>query len=561
MQVQTLKTTSRALSTALAGLIALTVACAPPTASGDAGPTADAGHGDAGLNDAGAMDAGPTGVLGAAVDWQPCQLVSYPSGPLDGNMAATCAQVRAPLNWDAVDDGQEVSLFVKRIDPPEPATSELWMVNGGPGGDTVTFERLLRGLIPAWGNVRVYLTEARGAGRSSRLSCPDAEAFGSPGNEAIVDEEWDACFAALDAQWGDGLAAFNTTNTARDIAFLAARFQEHTADGPVPVFAYGVSYGTYWLNRVLQLESHPFSGMIMDSMVNAELPQLSHIDAWHDRIGRELLTRCADDALCGEKFGPDPVARAEAVMASLEDGHCPELAIATESDTRALFRVMMGAMLSSGQLRGMIPALLYRAERCSAADVTALQNAMVVLFGAADTPRTEAQGLFSRILAMHVVLSEMWNADDAETAMLIADAETALMGKNIVPNFGAMRDRWPTYTPDAFDGAWAQTDLPLLMMNGSLDPSTPLARAEVAADVYTLPTQTFVPMADMAHGTAFSSLIQGRNTTCGILLMSQFLRAPQSTLDTSCQDELAIDPFAVRGQVVQAVFGTSDLYE
>jgi len=549
-RAQTFPVFAAALAVALGS-----AACLPPDDTPE--PPADAGSvDDGGINDDAGIDAGVI----ADIAWEPCQLLSYPQSPLEANMAAECAMVSVPLHWsDEVDDpanaGRTVELFVKRIDPPQPAVADLWMVNGGPGGDTVTFERLLNGLIPAWGNVRVYLTEARGAGRSTRLSCPAEEAFESAGSEAIVDEEWPACLTHLDNVWGEGLAAFNTTNTARDLAFLGEQLRDD-----VPVFAYGVSYGTYWLHRILQLDDHPFDGMILDSLVHAEEPKLAHIDAWHDRVGRDYLALCVNDDDCRAHLGDDPVAFAEDVLTSFEDGHCPELEVEGEN-LRDLFRVMMGAVLSSTNARTIIPGLLFRAQRCSADDVVALHNAMVALFGAADEPQHESQLLFSRALAMHVVLSEMWNVDAAETAALIADTESHIMGKNIVPHFGAYLETWPTYAPDAFDGTWASTDTPLLMFNGSLDPSTPLDRAEPYADVFNGTHQHFLAFDGVSHSAAFSSWVPDRNSTCGILTMSQFLRDPTGNLDVSCEDEVDIPLFEASPNLVNAVFGTNDLYD
>lgn len=486
--------------------------------------------------------------------WEPCDLVAE-APPEAPDTQAECASIPVPLDW-ADPQGPTLDLYVKRIEPPNPAEIDLWMVNGGPGGASNVFEQLISNLSPAWGNVRVYLTDARGAGRSTKLDCPNAQAEDSPGGAAILSQEWPDCIAEAEAPWGPGsLDRFDTTSAATDLLFLA----EHTRDPNATQFAYGVSYGTFWLHRTLQLDPDAWTGVILDSIVPPDEPNLSEIDAWHDEAGRAVLERCGRDPDCSAALGGDAVAATEELFDMLDAGHCPDLRSATLSG-RELLRLTFGVLISTASVRGLIPALVHRARRCSDDDMRVLTHAIERTLGRADAPPSLSAQLFSVLLSRHVVFSELWGHNPPDASALDAIASAALASKDIGRAFGPDYASWPRYTPDAFAGQWAATDAPMLMLNSDLDPQTPLRFARPARSVYSGDHQTFVVLRGASHGAAFSSVIRGGRTTCGILLMTQFMRDPTAPLDTSCTRELDLNNLDVSRNVAAFFLDTDDLY-
>lgn len=511
----------------------------------DAGlPSSDAGALDSGTLDAGTGDAG-----GPAIDWSPCAWVSNPR-PGEPNPTGECASVEVPLNWD--DPGRTITIDVRRLPSPEATATDLFMLNGGPGGSAATYERVSSSLSNAWRNVRTVLVDARGAGRSSRLGCA-AEGVDTPRGSAIAAEEWDDCLAELQDEWGDDLDHFNTTQTARDLLHIAALLKE---EGVAQV-AYGASYGTYWINRALQLDDAAFDAVVLDGIVDAANSDLSSIDAWHDEVTRAYLGLCDADENCGPRFDGDSVAVAEQLFADIAEGHCPELADTPEEAIVGL-KVTMGALISSSTVRVAIPALIHRARRCNAEDIEALGQLFTVVFGDADA-MPEA-GLFSVVLAHHVTLSELWADPPRSPEELQAIADAAIAHKNIGAQFSARQDIWPTYEVDAFHRLWAETDVPMLMMNGTLDPQTRIETARNAEAVYDAANQTFVEMPNVGHVTLTNSWIRP-GMTCSIQLLTQFLRNPNAELDASCVDEIDVSEFTLTNQYVQALFGTDDLWD
>jgi len=528
-------------------ILLLSSACSGATTV-DAGPDpSDAGvvmTADANV-DAGA-DAGPTGLT-----WTSCAWV-WDARPGEPNENAECAELEVPLDWDEP-AGRTITIDVRRLPSPSPTVTDLFLLNGGPGGSAAGFERLMRSLSPSWRDVRPVLVDARGAGRSTRLGC-SAEAADSPGSVSILTEEWESCLADVQSRWGEDLAHFNTTNTARDLLEVARLIREPD----VSQIVYGASYGTYWVNRALQLDPHAFDAVVLDGIVNVADPDLTLIDRWHDEVTRSYLALCDLDEECSARLGGDAVAMVEDVLSRVTAGHCSELGDDFEQNN-LLLRVAMGALISGSRARAAIPALMYRVDRCSPADVAAVEQVLTLIFGSAEGGPTEPD-LFSIVLAHHVTLSELWASPAPSTETLQAIADAAIAHKNIGAQFGARQASWPTYEPDALHGIWATTDVPMLMMNGTLDPQTTIASARAAELAFAGPNQTFVEMPNVGHVTLTNSWTRP-NATCAIALLTQFMRGPESTLDTSCVDDIDVLDFELTADYAQAFFGVDETWD
>lgn len=546
------------------GLFCLTIACEnePPQSTDagnydasirlDMGESTDLGALDAQALDIGAPDAGapPPNTL----TWTDCPWLSNaPSN--QPNVTGACGTFSVPLD-PADPHGRRISLDVRKLEPTATAAADLWLLNGGPGGSAATFEQWAIGLSQLWGDVRIYLLDARGAGRSTPLSC-SAEDPGSPGGAAVLLEEWPDCLTEAKSTWGEGLDLFGSTQAAQDLIDVVA----HTRQEDVPVFVYGVSYGTYWVQRALRLHPQAFDAVILDSIVDPQNPALARIDEWHDQVGRAYLALCAQDPFCMSKLGADPVGEAERLFEMMDAGHCPELS-APGYTGRDLLRLTFGALISNTTIRAMIPAIVYRALRCEADDINAIASVINrVLGGGGGSGLGQSSPLlFSQLLSRHVVLSELWGPPPP-TEELVNFPRTALVSKDIGPAFAPLYDTWPRYTPDEHQGTFPDTSIPMLMINGSLDPQTPIETAQAVESLYTRPGQIFIEMPFVSHGALLSSQITGRQTTCGIILLTQFLQDPQGPLDTSCLDDMVALDFQLNPNFARALMGTQDLYD
>lgn len=368
------------------GVLSL-VLCA---ACGDDGAESGGAPGEGGA--AGDSSGGSGG--SAASDWAPCPLfVDQPDGPV-----AECATFDVPLRWSEP-SGPTIGVFVQRLRGVGPIRGQLWLLEGGPGGSGADFDEWMEELHELDPSLDLYAVDHRGVGRSTRLDCPAQETAASDWGISIAPGEAAACRDALVARWGEDLGEFSATAAARDLGRLIELAEQPGQER----FVYGVSYGTYWAHRYLELFPAQADGVVLDSIAPPGIDFVTY-DHDFDRVGQDFLALCAADATCSSKLGPDPWATLGALSTSLAGGHCPVLQQTWGLDATALPTVL-AALLMSPITRTYLPATVYRLQRCDAGDVSAIDPMLELLFGQETTSYYDT--LSSDALFYNVALSEL----------------------------------------------------------------------------------------------------------------------------------------------------------
>ena len=170
-----------------------------------------------------------------------CTLLTDPSKPPVGNgydgiatAMAECASTKVPAVWSAP-NGDLIDMFVKRYPAAkQPAKGQLWLLAGGPGEAGSCYEHTAFRVAKSIPLLDIYMPDHRGTGKSTLA---DRAGGVTPTNAA-------AC--AKKFQHLDGLT---TTDAARDVAALI----DATRVPAQQVFVLGVSHGTYWAQRYLQV--------------------------------------------------------------------------------------------------------------------------------------------------------------------------------------------------------------------------------------------------------------------------------------------------------------------
>lgn len=482
---------------------------------------------------------------GAGIAWEACPLITGGSGS-----DAECADVEVPADWRDP-GGQTITVFVKRVLGTAPGRRQLWLLSGGPGGSGAMYDTPAQELAASDPTLDIYIPDHRGVGRSSRLGCPEE----SPADHSIQEGDWPACIDALERRWGPLLGAFNTTNAAKDLGALIDRTRAPGQD----VHVLGISYGTLWAQRYLQIFPDQPTAVTLDSMCQAGLCSFFTFDAWHDQVGRKLLDACAADPFCAGKMGPDPVATVGDAFAGIDAGACAPLA-ALGVD-RPLARLLFALLVESFELRVLVPALAYRYQRCDPGDVAAFQSFFSVLFAPPGDPDPAAL-LDSTPLGMNIGLSEMVEADPPSLADLQAFEDGAYFATGNGTSARALYDLWPRYPRDEYVGKYAPTGVPMLMLNGTLDPQTPIEFALEITPNYTQPHQTFVPIDRAVHATVVGSPTSAPpHTPCGLTMWLGFLGDFTAPIDASCVAGVAPIGFEGDPALAQALLGTADLWE
>lgn len=490
-------------------------------------------------------DAGPE-----PISWSTCPLHSEGGSP-----SAECATVKLPLRADDP-AGETIDVFVKRYRPAGgKASRALWMLQGGPGGSGYVFEGMAKAIATRYPDVEFYIPDHRGTGKSTKLTCA-AQALDSEGSIGITDAEWPACLDENKKLWGDKLAAFSTTNAANDVALLI----ERTRREGQPVFIYGVSYGTYWANRYLQLFPNGVDGVVMDSIA-APGSSLARQDADANEAARDLFAVCAKDAKCAEKLGPDPWAKAKEVALKLVAGHCSALEPPAGLTRHEAVRRAFGEMLMLPHKRGYVPAAIYRLDRCASADAAAINALFADTYGGGGGGGGIPEFFkgYGFVLGNNIGFSELYESPPPTSEELAAIRESAVASREITAGMPEQFEIWPRYV-DPLAPAWAVTDTPLLMLAGGLDPATLLRKQVPARDHFRGANQHFIEIPTATH-TVIGSSITKAGRSCGTTIMMSFLENPKGPLDTSCLTDVAPVSFDGDPATTNMLFGTDDAWE
>jgi pimeloyl-ACP methyl ester carboxylesterase len=375
-------------------------------------------------------------------------------GACPSGFTSECATLSVPLEH-AAPDGETIDLFVAHRPAVTPGGPALWLLEGGPGGSGADLVDVIELLAKRNPSFDIYTLDHRGVGHSTALECAAEESALADDDSAATAAAWDACIMHLEST--HRLRGFNVTEAAHDLSH-AIRATRHEAQD---VVVYGVSYGTYWLNRYLQLYPDEPNAAIMDSTLVPELMIGPNADQQADRIAKECFDTCGKDPFCASKLGPDPWTTLGRVYDGLRHGHCPALGL-----TPKTLRGTMGALFDDRDTHVLLLAMLHRVDRCTDADVAAVGRFYDRIF---EKPLYNG---YSSELEHHVLLSEFWPPTSATVAELRDATEHVYIGGDYGPLGAKLFPKWPRYVTDDLAHRWHASPRPVLLLAGTLDVRT-----------------------------------------------------------------------------------------
>lgn len=462
-----------------------------------------------------------------------------------------CALVSVPLNWDN-SDGDSINYFVRRLKSASPSQSQLWILPGGPGiaGDLWDEGLIWAQQLPGFD---IYMPDHRGTGRSSLLGCSEKEDQDPFFTDDDASEE--SCLNYLQMTRGQRLNDFNVTQAAKDIGMLAAQWQLNNED----IYLYGSSYGTYWAHRYLQIFPDQASGVLLDAVCDLEgcKEQNGFFSTWN-QTGQELLSLCDSDLECGSRLGGNAVTFMTDLYNKLEKGHCSDLDIERED-----LQFIAGLALDEGRdAQQILPAILYRLDRCAESDLAAIEHLLALIDGGDDDDSSELVLPESRGLTLNIRYSELW--DNSISIKDIEDqADNSLFTGGEFPDEALpqfeLQSMWPAYDLDEYHFNWAITSTPLLITNGTLDPLTPLANAKNLKAQFNAPSQQLIPIPFAGHETLSNSPDDGGD--CSFHIAVQFFQNPLNELDDTCTQSIPALDFNGDTVSAQLFFGTDSYWD
>jgi pimeloyl-ACP methyl ester carboxylesterase len=396
------------------------------------------------------------------------------------------------------------------------APDPLFVLAGGPGQAATEAYAVVAASLARVNVTRdIVLVDQRGTGGSHALECPSLEIEGTTEEPSEIAAASRACLAALDAD----VLQYSTANAMDDLDDVRDKL------GYARIDLYGASYGTR--AALVYLRRHPehVRAVVLDGVV--PLPGEWALGA---SIGRDaqramdlVLERCAADDECRRAF-PDVRASLDVVLSARDT---PEAVVVMHPTTAVPTRVMVTRDTVASTLR----ALSYTSE--TAALLPLLLHTTKVT---SDYRALAAQSLLMKdfmnvSVGLHLAVACSEDAPLLDQATLEAVNAGTYSGSTPGRMYLEACKGWPRAPLAPKERAPArprtpeESDVPVLLLSGELDPVTPPSNA--AAVARSLPNSIQITVPGEAHGVLTRSCVRR--------IVGDFLdRASTSGLSVDC---------------------------
>ncbi len=458
---------------------------------------------------------------------------------------AECATVKLPLDYDS-DNGKTIDVFIFRHKAISGTSKgQIWFLQGGPGGSGSTFSKYyFDKYTQKYPDYDFYSLDHRGVANSSRLSCSQEDRITDP-------VSFRECANELNTSMGDDLLEYSTTNAAKDVGFLMEMLKKPNKKR----FVYGVSYGTYWAERYLTIFPSQADGVILDSICTLKHCYFDDYSKWTDVVGHQFMDVCKDDSTCKSKMdliSPDteqtPQEAMKTVLDKMNTTSC--FIDGYGAFDKATTQTFLTTMLMNFYARVLIPPVLVRLNRCNTNDKAVLKTLLDRLYGGMHGKNTD--GFFvsdeemnnNTVLYYNIVFGELWYGRTEEEITEVFENSLFNTGNGLDMYNMKNSGHWHEYGDKGYLNKLPETDTPVLMMNGTLDPQTALEIALPSKDFLNKEHQYFLTFPQTPHGITSSSYTNemihnyGQGTTCGEKIMFEWITNPTQEPDTSCYNDM-----------------------
>lgn len=404
----------------------------------------------------------------------------------------------------------------------DPAPDPVFFIAGGPGQRATDVVGSMAKRY-AWLRERrdLVFVDQRGTGGDHRLQCTPSETIELQTLlDPLFERQWLVDCAERLSKRAD-LTMYTTPIAADDLD------EVRRALGYDEINLIGGSYGTRASLVYLRRHESSVRSMVLDGVAPIAFRNpLYHAQGAQDAL-EGLVTRCADDPDCAEAF-PDPLADLAAVLERLEkepapvtiphplSGESVELRLSREA-----FAESLRGMLYSSRTARRIPLLLRRA---AAGDLAPFAS-----FG------VQRSLALSRALSLGMLLCVTCPEDVARIREdeISAATQGTFLGDGRVRMQRSICEEWPSGSAPAAYGEPVRSDVPVLLLSGTLDPVTPPRWGAEAARHLSRSRHVVVEGAHGVGGPCIDSIV------------GEFLESPESvsTLDTGCAAKVKLPPF------------------
>ena len=411
-------------------------------------------------------------------------------------------------------DGPTVVLPVAIVKPPvETAGPPTVFLDGGPGGDALTFAEVVSELPMGATNEVVIIGQRGSLHAEPSLMCPEVvdESFGT--FETGIDESTEAATVTAYGNCRDRLEVegvdvdnYTTVRAADDVDAVRRALGHDTWN------LYGISYGTRLALEVMRRHPDSVELVVLDSVYPPDVDAYEPLAENAERSFNVLADGCDADAACEG----DLLERMSALYDQLE---AEPVSVTTThpltgEEATVLWdgdRLAESAFLALYQtdLIPILPALLASFENGD------FELATTTLLSLSDDLRLFADGMYAS-----VECSERAPRTDADALDEREASTEPWLWATVASSDLAVCELWDVEpaAPDVSEPV--SSDARVLILAGDHDPITPPSLGARASD--TLPNATMVELARHGHGVSTDE--------CGALLTAAFLADPDAPL-------------------------------
>jgi pimeloyl-ACP methyl ester carboxylesterase len=449
-----------------------------------------------------------------------CDLPQKKSG---ATTRAYCAPFSVPENR-AQPQGRTIALKLALIRSAAAAADSdiVVFLAGGPGQAAIdTWPEISYAFAPLLKHHHVLLLDQRGTGGSNPLDCaPDSSAADAAAADSLDplsrDARTRACLAVVEKKADPRY--YTTTDAIADLENV------RQALGAPPFDLVGVSYGTRVAQQYLMHHPDAVRSAVLDSVAPNELVLGEDFATSLESALKAQFALCIQTPACAKAFG-DPYASLGKLRAELRarprdyEFHDP-----------VSFRVTH-RQLNEGVLAGLVRMFAYTPESAALLPLSiseGLKGNIAPLVGQAQVITGDLAGLADSGMQLSVICSE-----DADLLKPRPEDADLVLGTALIDGLKSACAIWPKGTRPADFHSPLQTDKPVLVLEGELDPVTPPRYGEQV-------------LKGLRNGRLLLAKGQGHNVIgrgCIPKLVGEFVeKLDAKALDAKCVDALGPMP-------------------
>jgi pimeloyl-ACP methyl ester carboxylesterase len=440
-----------------------------------------------------------------------------------------CGTIRVPRYWsqgvDPATDMKVAFRVYEHTDRSAPAREPLVAFEGGPGYPSIgSASSYLAMMGPLHRDHDLIVMDQRGTGASGAIDCPALQR----GVGEFVD-----LVAACARTLGDTANAYGSAAASDDLHAILVGL------GVPEVDLYGDSYGTYLAQVFALLHPDQVRAVVLDGAYDQSFDLFARDAA--AAIRRAWRALCARDGTCPhvlETIGRYARTLAAHPLTGMVHGRRVRL-----TDEGLAQMVYDGAYVFT--IYRDLPAAIRAAERGDTVPLLRLVSEDLSETGNGSDVRAYSQGLYMAVSCHDY--PTIWDpaADPAERRAQLDEAIDRLAPDAFAP---FSRDTWlhslyeyelvygclkwprPAIPDPPFPADAVRSEVPMLVLNGELDITTPLSDARAAADAW--PDATLVEVRNEVHISALYDM-----EDCASVIARRFIRTLDPG-DVSCASRI-----------------------